>query len=270
MAVEIENGPGELSELTLEVMAESGYRLEDWVLSPEQAQSLACASRARFDLRLDVRAAHFLNQLEKTTPALLVDGFGIAWCRGHQGWEKLEAFSRDARGANGLQGACKSCQSVRRKRRYQSHRDEELLSRAAWRAQPGNAERDNARRSEYTRQNPQQEAARKMARRRRQQAGQIVDPGQQGWFTRDQRRLRERLRHRCQGCGERVPARQGFDHLLPYARGGQHRPGNLWLLCTSCNSSKRDRTWMEWRMWRRRRGLKDVLGSSPRRAPVLP
>lgn len=39
-----------------------------------------------------------------------------------------------------------------------------------------------------------------------------------------------------------------WDHVIPIARGGCHSVGNLVPACKSCNSSKRDRTVMEFRM----------------------
>jgi len=39
-----------------------------------------------------------------------------------------------------------------------------------------------------------------------------------------------------------------LDHVVPIARGGRHSIGNLVSACKSCNSSKRDRTIMEWRV----------------------
>lgn len=42
-----------------------------------------------------------------------------------------------------------------------------------------------------------------------------------------------------------------MDHVIPISRGGAHSIGNLVPACASCNSSKRHRTVMEWRLSRR-------------------
>lgn len=66
----------------------------------------------------------------------------------------------------------------------------------------------------------------------------------------DIRRLYERQDGRCLACGK--DARLTVDHLIPLSRGGRHAIGNLAGLCGGCNSSKRDLTWMEFRLDRPR------------------
>lgn len=39
-----------------------------------------------------------------------------------------------------------------------------------------------------------------------------------------------------------------IDHVIPIARGGRHSVGNLMPLCLSCNASKQDKTFMEFKM----------------------
>lgn len=51
----------------------------------------------------------------------------------------------------------------------------------------------------------------------------------------------------CNYCGK--TEEQTLDHCIPLARGGDHSIGNLQTLCKSCNSAKRHKTNMEWRMY---------------------
>lgn len=44
-----------------------------------------------------------------------------------------------------------------------------------------------------------------------------------------------------------------IEHLIPRTRTGSHGIGNLVTLCKPCNSSKKDKTWMEWRLWKAKR-----------------
>jgi hypothetical protein len=53
-------------------------------------------------------------------------------------------------------------------------------------------------------------------------------------------------RSACLACGGRD--RLQIEHLVPIDRGGSHGVGNLATLCHPCNSSKRNQTWMEWRV----------------------
>jgi 5-methylcytosine-specific restriction endonuclease McrA len=49
----------------------------------------------------------------------------------------------------------------------------------------------------------------------------------------------------CVYCGSNKKIT--IDHVIPVSRGGVHGVGNLVPACLSCNSSKRDKTIMEWR-----------------------
>lgn len=40
---------------------------------------------------------------------------------------------------------------------------------------------------------------------------------------------------------------ESIDHAIPLSRGGTHWPANLYPACTSCNSRKRDRTYLEFK-----------------------
>jgi len=51
----------------------------------------------------------------------------------------------------------------------------------------------------------------------------------------------------CNNCGSNDNL--AADHIIPISRGGDHSIGNLQTLCKSCNSQKKDRTIMEWRMY---------------------
>lgn len=49
----------------------------------------------------------------------------------------------------------------------------------------------------------------------------------------------------CLYCGS--VKRITLDHIIPISRGGTHGIGNIAPACLSCNSSKREKTIMEWR-----------------------
>lgn len=66
---------------------------------------------------------------------------------------------------------------------------------------------------------------------------------------RDWKRTVSRHGGKCSYCGTSGPLT--MDHVIPISRGGTHSIGNLVPACAKCNSSKRHRTVMEWRLSRR-------------------
>lgn len=66
---------------------------------------------------------------------------------------------------------------------------------------------------------------------------------------RDWERILNRCGSRCHYCGTKGPLT--MDHVIPVSRGGVHSVGNLVAACAPCNSQKRHRTIMEWRLGRR-------------------
>lgn len=57
----------------------------------------------------------------------------------------------------------------------------------------------------------------------------------------------------CSFCG--LTGSIDLDHKIPLSRGGSHGIGNLMPLCDNCNSTKYNKTIMEWRIYRIRIGL---------------
>lgn len=97
---------------------------------------------------------------------------------------------------------------------------------------------------EYAKQNPHVGQAAKRKRK-----ALMASAGMFRVSTRDWSRLVQRYGGRCFYC--EVEAPMTMDHVVPISRGGTHSIGNLLPACAKCNSSKRHRTVMEWRMNRR-------------------
>lgn len=60
-------------------------------------------------------------------------------------------------------------------------------------------------------------------------------------------------RDKCYNCGS--TKNQSIDHRIPISRNGEHGIGNLMTLCRPCNASKKDRTIMEWKLSKIKKGV---------------
>ena len=94
---------------------------------------------------------------------------------------------------------------------------------------------------EYQRNNPQVPQRAKRKRKAHMAGAGIFTVSSRDWAG-----ICTRFNNRCFYCeSEGVMT---MDHVVPVSRGGRHSIGNLVPACKTCNSSKRDRTIMEWRL----------------------
>ena len=68
---------------------------------------------------------------------------------------------------------------------------------------------------------------------------------QNGEYQITEKELKKLYESLCIYCGSNK--RITLDHVIPISRGGSHGIGNIAPACLSCNSSKSDKTIMEWR-----------------------
>ena len=106
-------------------------------------------------------------------------------------------------------------------------------------------EKRNAAARQYAKENPENNRRGQHRRRIRKQQGEVFTV-----LERDLRRMLHRYGYACYYCGGKEE--MTVDHVIPVSRGelSRHSIGNLLPACKSCNSSKSDRTIMEWRLGR--------------------
>lgn len=97
---------------------------------------------------------------------------------------------------------------------------------------------------DYARKNPHVGQAAKRKRK-----AKLAVSGMFEVTSRDWKRMVDRHGSTCFYCGRKGPVT--MDHVMPVSRGGTHSVGNLVPACANCNSSKRHRTVMEWRLSKR-------------------
>lgn len=173
--------------------------------------------------------------------------------------QPVENFNR--RGQRAWQNLCRPCQAQAtaerlaaeparkaayyqaNKQRWKSHaelteRQREIKRERSRRWRAENPERFKQQLDDWRARNPERFNALSRQRTARKRGNGVYKI-----LKRDLRRLYLKP---CIYCGKRENIT--LDHVVPIARGGVHGIGNLAPACKPCNSSKRDKTVMEWRM----------------------
>jgi 5-methylcytosine-specific restriction endonuclease McrA len=101
-----------------------------------------------------------------------------------------------------------------------------------------NRDKERAKSARYTSRNKEWNAL-KSQKRRARMADVIV-------YKISDKDVKTLYAKSCSFCGTKENIT--LDHIIPISRGGSHGVGNLQPLCLYCNSSKKDKTIMEWRV----------------------
>jgi 5-methylcytosine-specific restriction endonuclease McrA len=105
-------------------------------------------------------------------------------------------------------------------------------------------EKKRAQSKIWTKNNPDKTRAQNQRRRARLANAKT--------FAVTPREIKKLYESACLFCGHQ--GRIDLDHAIPLSRGGDHSIGNLIPLCDNCNSTKYNKTIMEWRVYRIRIG----------------
>ena len=163
----------------------------------------------------------------------------------------LTDFHANPRYRDGHVGQCKLCRAEKTRQNYRNNKEKDKIARAAWRAK--NKDKVAGYQRKYRELYPEvfterrrkweannKEAIRHLASVRR---AKIKN---NGIFAISKKELSKLYSSPCFYCGstEKIT----MDHVVPIDRGGTHSIGNLVPACSRCNSSKRVKTIMEWRV----------------------
>lgn len=189
--------------------------------------------------------------------------------------QPLSAFHKNKKNSDGHVAFCKSCKRIESAAYHAQHANEIQERVRAWRSEnpdrckenaarwvESNLEKSRAIKAAWREKNRSLENARSAERRKsdpsarraaslkyykanreryrayvrnRRAAMRRVD----GSHTQDDvLRLYSYQRGRCAHCGTKLGDDYHVDHVVPISRGGSNSPGNLQLLCPTCNKSK--------------------------------
>ena len=128
-------------------------------------------------------------------------------------------------------------------------RDKNRESLRAYQAEwaRNNPDKVRAKSAKHLKLHPEMNAAKSQRRRARERSCKTF------LVTKDE--IKKLYSQPCNFCGSNEEIT--IDHCIPLVRGGDHSIGNLQTLCKPCNSGKRHKTNMEWRMYNLKLRLKE-------------
>ncbi len=192
----------------------------------------------------------------------------------------VDQFNRWSRGKDGLQVWCRACQAADEKtpasrargaRYYKANRDKLDAQNKQWaldhpdarkaiwlRYQQNNRELTRKASLASWRKNYEHyrigAVANDRKRRARKKGAPINDLTPAQWKYR-----LEEFNYHCAYClAPLVPEHTTQDHMKPLSRGGSHTLDNIVPACRSCNSSKRDKTLLEFFGWMNGRPIRQA------------
>ena len=151
-------------------------------------------------------------------------------------------YYSDKNKKDGLYSRCKSCHLITTNNWNSKNLDKRSAYVIKWRNE--NKDRQYLNVSKWQLANPEKRAAYENARR--------VRKASNGSFRISEKFLLRLYGSLCAFCNSKLDITA--DHIIPISRGGVNSEGNLQPLCKSCNSSKKDKTIMEWRISQIRKG----------------
>jgi len=162
----------------------------------------------------------------------------------------LDAFNKNANARSGHRLDCRKCQKLRKKKYRADNREAIARYRAL------NREQAVETLAKWHAANPEQ---RKRGRKNDKHLRRGREAANEA-FPVTSREVAAIVAGSCFACGVTGPSTIG--HIVPIARGGGHRIGNLISQCLPCNSSQNAMLWIEWKYSDRPQALKVFGGAS--------
>ena len=189
----------------------------------------------------------------------------------------FEAFNIKRSTPTGYASACKPCTAEQRREMSPQQRERKNVKNREYRAKnPDAVARTNhnqymnnreerisystariyanlEKHKEYSKTSRSRRRPQIAAEARRRRARKKLN----GIFYISNKELDKLLSRLCFYCG--VEPANTIDHVISINYGGRDSIGNIVPACKSCNSSKRELTIMEWRLWREKKGKPPLL-----------
>lgn len=180
--------------------------------------------------------------------------------------KSTKMFSPNRRVSDGLKSHCKKCCAENSKKYYLANKDARKEYNKKWyQENPGKAKaaRDNWRSNNYDKaiassrnwRSKNLDAARQASRnwsglnkdkRNAYENSRRTRMLSNGVYVISYKEIKKLYTSPCFYCGSLFDIT--IDHIVPISKGGHHSIGNLASACKSCNSSKKDKLLIQWKM----------------------
>lgn len=187
-----------------------------------------------------------------------------------------EAFNKKASTPTGLNSACRDCANAMKRDMTPEQRERKNAKNRKYRAENPEAVRATnreqylnkreqriAKATKYIQEHPEKHKEYSKTSRQNRRPQIAADARRRarkklnGIFFISNKDLDKLLAKHCFYCG--LVEAATIDHVISIDYGGRDSIGNIVQACKSCNSSKRQLTVMEWRIWRMKRGKPPLL-----------
>ena len=174
----------------------------------------------------------------------IIDGIEYKECSCCKQWLPVSSYHKDSSKWDGLHGFCVTCKKIKDHNTYCKNPGEKYKKVLEYQRRTGLI-------SKYKPYNPKYYSSEKSKRKKRardlNRRTLLINVNAKNKITAEIISLvKDKYNNKCIYCGADCSEKYTIDHKVPLIRGGDNDIENLALCCKKCNSSKHDKTDIEY------------------------